>query len=120
MVIYVAGPYTADSHDGVVHNLKKAELVAEELLLHGATPLISHKVTSHFERRPRLKHFTGQDWLDKQAIPLLRICDAMILTEGWEKSPGCQKEIEFARQHRIPVFYSLEDAFAFINEVPCA
>lgn len=117
MVIYVAGPYTADTHAGVVRNLKKAELIAEELLLHGVTPLVPHRISAHFELRPKLKHFSGQDWLDKMAFPLLKRCDAMVLVEGWAKSPGCLKEIEFARQNRIYVFYSLEDAFAFIDKV---
>ena len=39
----------------------------------------------------------------------LAVCDALVLTPGWQKSPGTLAEIKFAEEHRIPVFRSLAE-----------
>lgn len=49
---------------------------------------------------PMIKRYS-KDWLE--------VCDAMLLTEGWRKSTGTLKEIEFAEKHGIPVFKSIEE-----------
>ncbi len=43
----------------------------------------------------------------------LRRCDELWLCEGWEKSTGCNLEVDFAKEHNIPIYvikadYSLE------------
>ena len=49
---------------------------------------------------------TGKFWL-KQDFAILRGCDAMIVLclKGWDKSKGVKKEIAFAKDHQIPVYY---------------
>jgi hypothetical protein len=39
----------------------------------------------------------------------LRVCDAVLLTTGWSRSPGAQAEKKHAERLGIPVFMSLED-----------
>jgi len=46
----------------------------------------------------------------------LRVCDAMELTPGWQKSTGTLDEIEDAKKHNIPVFKSLDDLIKYVKE----
>lgn len=46
----------------------------------------------------------------------LEVCDAMVLTPGWQKSPGSLAEIKFAEEHNIPVFKSLDDLNKYVKE----
>lgn len=46
----------------------------------------------------------------------LEICDAMILTPGWQRSKGTLAEIKFAEEHDIPVFKSLDDLVKEVND----
>jgi hypothetical protein len=39
----------------------------------------------------------------------LGVCDAMILTPGWEGSKGVMGEISYAKKHGIPVCRTLEE-----------
>ena len=42
----------------------------------------------------------------------LEVCDAVLLTPGWQKSLGTIAEIEHAKKYNIPVFANLEDLVA--------
>lgn len=48
---------------------------------------------------PMIKRFS-KSWLEAS--------DAMLLIEGWQKSEGTLKEIEFAKGRDIPIFDSME------------
>lgn len=48
---------------------------------------------------PMIKRFS-KDWLE--------VCEAILLTPGWQNSTGTLAEIEFAKECNIPVFESIE------------
>lgn len=102
-VVYVAGPYRADSEYGVLLNIQRAERLALRIWLAGAACICPHKNTAFFGG-------TAQDdvWLegDKEIV---RRCDAIVCTEGWETSEGACGEVELARQLKLPVFERFED-----------
>ena len=52
------------------------------------------------------------DYFDNGQVALLH-CDAVYVTNGWEKSEGTKAEIKLAEEHNIRVFYdiSLLDIF---------
>jgi hypothetical protein len=46
----------------------------------------------------------------------LAVCDAVMLTPGWQKSSGTLAEIKYAKTLGIPVFDSLEELIKFTEE----
>lgn len=53
-----------------------------------------------FITEPMIKRYS-KDWLE--------VCDAVLLTKGWKQSTGTLIEIDFAKEHGIPVFESIEE-----------
>lgn len=52
-----------------------------------------------FERDHTYGWYIGED------IKLMFECDAIIMTEGWKKSKGCQIEFEVAKIINLDIFY---------------
>lgn len=46
----------------------------------------------------------------------LEVCDAMVLTPGWQKSPGTLAEVKRAKELGIPVFKSLDKLIKYVEE----
>ena len=53
--------------------------------------------------------FITEAMIKRYSMTWLSKCDAMILTQGWQKSTGTLAEIKFAEEHDIPVFKSLKE-----------
>src|SRR4030067_647945 len=53
---------------------------------------------------PMIKRFS-KDWL--------RRCDAILMTKGWEKSPGSVAEKKLAEELSMLVFYSIDEILAW-------
>jgi len=102
-VIYIAGPYRADTEHGVVENIRRAEEVAIKVWQAGHVALCPHKNTALFGGL-----CPDEAWL-KGDLELLRRCDGIIMVQGWEKSSGSVAEVGFADRHNIPVYYEVED-----------
>jgi len=97
-VIYVAGPYRADTPWKVEQNVRRAEEAALYIWLSGAIALCPHTMTRNYDK-------TGTDemWI-KGTKELLRRCDGVFLIYGWENSEGTMGELELADERGIPVF----------------
>jgi hypothetical protein len=100
-VVYVAGPFRGNSAWDIEQNIRRAETLALEVWRLGAACLCPHSNTRFF-------HNAAPDevWL-KGDLELLRRCDAMVLTEDWERSSGARAEALFAQENNIPVFLTL-------------
>jgi nucleoside 2-deoxyribosyltransferase len=105
MVVYIAGPYTAPTRDGVQANIDKAEEVAKAILQKGLTPLLPHKITSFWDEDPQFAHMQHSDWIYKVCIPLLDKCDVIVMVPGWRDSPGSVIEHQHASKRGIPILY---------------
>lgn len=46
----------------------------------------------------------------------LEVCDAVLLTPKWKKSPGTLAEIKYAEELGIPIFKNLEDLIEYVEE----
>lgn len=103
MINYLACPYTHE-HDYIQHQrYEQVTRVAAELMRQGLciySPITSmHYLSRHCKPNEI-------DWLQHDLIILSR-CDKLIVLqlEGWEDSEGLRREIAFAKEHNIPIFY---------------
>lgn len=103
MLVYLAGPYTKPDP---LTNIEKAIDVAEKVFSMGFVPFIPHLYHYWDERHEH----SFDEWMDIDYIMLSK-CDALLRLEG--DSFGADLEVEFAINHNIPVFVSIEDLSTF-------
>lgn len=117
-MIYIAGPYSADTVDEVNKNVRRAEEAGQMVLGMGLLPVIPHKISSHWDTWGLLTHWTHDDWINRFCKPLLARCDGALFIDGWRESKGARIEHDYARDCRIPRFFSLrelEEMHTFLN-----
>ncbi len=102
-LIYVAGPFSAPTREGVEEHIARAVAVGIEVARLGAMPVIPHANTAH----PSFESVQPYTFWLAGTLHLLHKCDGMILVPGWEHSRGTRGEIESAEKHGIPLFYSV-------------
>lgn len=98
-LVYIAGPYRAASAWEVACNIHRAREHGARVVTLGAYPVIPHSNTAHFDGLTDDEMF----WLDG-TLELMRRCDAVLLTEDWQRSSGARREREDALARGIPVF----------------
>ena len=105
-VIYCAGPY---SNGDVAVNVRTAIDAGAQLIQSGFAVIVPH--TCHF-----MHIIHPQDYESWMAIffELVTRCDGLYRIPGF--SPGADREVEYARQHGIPVFHSLESVCRHFEE----
>lgn len=105
--IYVAGELTGDGTPNdkieqvMEHNREKVLGVAENLLSKGYVPFVPHLAIEWekmFSHDPKV-------WLQYD-IMILKRMDALLVTS---ESSGVEQEIDFCREHGIPVLYSVDE-----------
>jgi hypothetical protein len=94
--IYIAGPY---SRGDVAINVRNAISAADYLSRWGWTPFIPH--LTHFWHMAFPHEY--QFWLD-QDMEWLKCCDALLRLRG--ESGGADKEVAWARDNGLPVYFS--------------
>ena len=94
--VYVAGPYT---NGDVAANVALAMELADDLLDRGHAPYVPH--LSHYLHLYQLRPY--EDWMDLDFAWLAK-CDCLLRIPG--ESPGADREVEFAKDHDIPVFHT--------------
>lgn len=92
-VIYVAGPYRADTEWGVVQNIRHAEEAAIRLWKEGWAVLCPHKNSALLGGS--LGDVDDSTWL-AGGLELLRRSDAIYMLKGWSNSSGAVKEFQLA------------------------
>lgn len=98
-VIYVAGPYRADSENKLFENIIRARTKARELWHLGWTVICPHTNSM----------FMGDenDWqlfLDG-CLELVRRSDAIYMLHGWETSEGSNEELAEAKRLNKEIIY---------------
>lgn len=110
-LIYVAGPFSAPTRQGVEANIRRAELLGVEVAKLGACPIVPHCNTSHPEFE---KVQPYEFWIDA-TMEMLRRCDAIILADGWEASSGARGEQADAEKRGQPIFYDVPSLAAWLE-----
>ena len=107
-VVFISGPFRGKSAWDIECNIRRAEELALKVWLlaeegYQVCALCPHTNTRFYQG-------AGKDaiWLSGD-LALLSRCDALLTTEDWERSVGAKAEVEYAKQHGIPVFHSLEE-----------
>ena len=98
-VVYIAGPYRADSPHGIVQNIRRAEAVALKYWLKGCAVICPHKNTALFDGAA-----PDHVWLDGD-LEILGRCDAIVMMDGWRKSKGAIAELAYAKRQGLEVVY---------------
>lgn len=115
MLVYVAGPYTAKDGRSVDDNIEAARAVAVKLWEKGHAVICPHQNTANFELDCKA---TYEDYLRGDLVMLAR-CDAIVMVEGWEDSAGAVKELAFARDVDMPVYFAPDLPELHPTEVRC-
>lgn len=98
-LIYIAGPYTCPDP---VLNTRKAVAVAESVLALGGAPVVPHLTMLWHLISPK----PVDEWY-RLDLDVLEHCAAVVRFAG--ASAGADKEVAFAQNHGIPVYYGTDD-----------
>jgi hypothetical protein len=108
-IVFLGGPFNADTAWQRVQNIRRAEEVALEIWKMGLVCVCPHANSGNlFGALPE------QVFLDGYKEILAR-CDVIFLMEGWEKSAGSVSEKYFAKDRSILIFYALDDLKEWIH-----
>jgi hypothetical protein len=102
-VVYVAGPFRAESHWDQELNIRRAEAAALEIWGMGAACICPHTNTRYFQGAA-----PDEVWL-KGDLEILRRCDAIYMVKGWLGSEGATKEYNLAGRLNMPVLFDLAE-----------
>jgi Domain of unknown function (DUF4406) len=108
-VVYIAGPFRAPTHWGIVLNVRQAEVWALEVWKLGGVAICPHLNTANFQGA-----LPDEAWLDG-TLEMLRRCDAIFLIPGWEASAGARGEREEAERRGMAVLGTREALEAWIR-----
>lgn len=98
-IVYIAGPFRAETAWKVEENVRAAERVALRVWQSGAPALCPHTNTRHFQGEADDSLFLAG------TMAMLRRCDAVVMVCGWENSEGATAEKAEAELLGLPVFY---------------
>ncbi len=106
MLIYVAGPYSADSDAGRIANVNHAMAAGRVILQKGHWPFIPH-LTHYFDEWHNARHDVRLDaeTYMQWDFAILRRCDALLYLSP---SPGADRELALARELGIPIYLIVE------------
>jgi len=99
MLIYVAGPYTADTPEEEKANVQRAATIAKELWSIGHSVICPHLNTLGFE-----KSDLTWELILRGDLQIIQRCDAVVMVPDWEHSRGSNLEYEYAIHNNIPVY----------------
>jgi hypothetical protein len=109
-LVYVAGPYNADTERGVLENIRRAEGVAIEVWKHGAVAICPHLNTRFFGGI-----LPEEAWIQGD-FSIIRRVDAIMFTQDWWESPGAKRENELAIEQGLPRFLDYEPGWIRFRE----
>jgi len=104
-LVYLASPYTHSDKEVVEENFRKISKVSAEMTADG---FITISPITYGHTLLQFKEMPG-DWAfwTSFCLSILEKCDKIVVVkmEGWDKSSGIAGELEYAKEHGIPVEY---------------
>lgn len=105
--VYLAGPYSDDPK----LNTERAILYGDKLLMLGFAPFIPHLCHFWEERFPH----AYETWMAYCAAWIPK-CDAVLVWGPSPMSPGTQRDVAVADEHKVPTFFSVHDLVETLSE----
>lgn len=104
-LIYLASPYSRYPFGREAAYIKACQKAAD--LMEEGKKVFCPIAHSHAIETLGMNDVKEGDWWLAQDFAVLKQCRVLIVykMEGWEESYGVAREIEFAREHNIPVEY---------------
>lgn len=102
-LVYIAGPYRAKLQWDLEQNVRAAEAASLDVAKLGAAVYCPHTQSRHLYGT-----IDETYWTDAH-LNVLGRCDAMLVLDGWQRSPGTLGEIRYAADNNIPCFYHIGD-----------
>ena len=109
--VYIAGPFSGVDGWEIACNVHRAEALAREVVRLGAAPLTPHSIGA------RMAGTETYEFWCAATMELMRRCDAVIFTVGWEMSRGARGEHREAVKLGMPCFFDQEDSAAGLLEL---
>lgn len=103
-IVYIAGPYTGDgSYESIERNIREAEKYQIALANKQVGFFCSHNHTGHFGKKGAK---VPEEFYYQLGMQFLRrAADAVLVLPGWDSSWGAKREVEWAKQNGLPIFY---------------
>jgi hypothetical protein len=107
--VYIAGPYTAPTPEGVAQNGARAQALGRSLLEAALAkgvnlvPVVPHSLDAGFGGLGSAEY-----WYAATASVLIA-CDYVLLTPDWQDSKGALAEVEIAGDYAVPVFATIDE-----------
>ncbi len=114
-VIYIAGPFSdPDKMHGIEANILAASRAALDAWRAGWAVICPHKNSAGFQHAADLPY---EVWT-RGDLAILSKCDAILLMQQWDTSPGARKELIHAVKESIPVYLHRPSAPALRRLIP--
>ena len=113
--VYIAGPLTPTQSNYAIHyleNVRRMIRLGVEAMMAGFHPYIP-ALDFHIFLALHDNERITEEMVKQTSIEWLKACDAVLLTPGWEDSPGTLRELKIADEMGIPVFTSFNDLVLF-------
>lgn len=108
-VIYVAGPFTADTPRAIELNVRDAETAGLQLADLGASACVPHT-----QGRFLVGTCTPEYWYNATMSQMLKCDAAYFMPDVWKASTGARAEHDRAKEVGLPCLYTLTEAAAWI------
>ncbi len=103
-VVYISGPYRANTINEIVQNIRVAEYYSGLMWKVGAVAICPHKNTALMDGL-----IPDEKWLDGDITIIERLDpwkDFILMLPGWENSQGAQRERARAMKLDVAVLYA--------------
>lgn len=102
-ICYIAGPYgDKGGYLAIDRNIAQAREAAADLAAAGIGYLCPHMNSAHMEA---IVPDVPVDFWYELDIQLMSVCSAVLVLEGWLDSSGTQREMKYATERGMPIFY---------------
>jgi len=107
IVVYVAGPFSANNVVDVLKNIGRGQKMCAKLFKLGFAPFCPWHDRTFITDNPD-DDFSVEEFY-RYSLEFLKRSDVMMVMSGWENSSGTKKEIEFAHTQKITVCFGLKE-----------